>query len=151
MLDRTFVCLIFICLAWLFVAFALNDHLTVCSLQHDSLSHMLGMTLIVWYSSASHDCLLHDNPFSCMFVWSLVFVHYLTLDLRFCRMHPHPSLCTLDYPWVLRDGRAFTIKKPLGNARKCMCGGDDHLAWKHPISLEACRGLRTAGGYNRFC
>ncbi|RVW76373.1 hypothetical protein CK203_049843 [Vitis vinifera] len=21
-----------------------------------------------------------------------------------------------------------------------MCGGDDHLAWKHPISLEACRG-----------
>ncbi|KAL6317018.1 hypothetical protein AAG906_026753 [Vitis piasezkii] len=48
-------------------------------------------------------------------------------------MHPHPSLCTLDYPRVLRDGRAFTIKKPLGNARKCMCGGDDHLAWKHPF------------------
>ncbi|RVW73218.1 Gag-Pol polyprotein [Vitis vinifera] len=42
--------------------------------------------------------------------------------------------------------RAFTIKKPPGNARKCMCGGDDHLAWKHPVSLEACRGLRTVGG-----
>ncbi|RVW30009.1 hypothetical protein CK203_089837 [Vitis vinifera] len=28
-----------------------------------------------------------------------------------------------------------------------MCGGDDHLAWKHPVSLEACRGLRTAGGH----
>ncbi|RVW74395.1 hypothetical protein CK203_058148 [Vitis vinifera] len=27
-----------------------------------------------------------------------------------------------------------------------MCGGDDHLAWKHAISLEACRGLHTAGG-----
>ncbi|RVW35607.1 hypothetical protein CK203_108067 [Vitis vinifera] len=27
-----------------------------------------------------------------------------------------------------------------------MCGGDDHLAWKHPVPLEACRGLRTAGG-----
>ncbi|RVW66457.1 hypothetical protein CK203_065188 [Vitis vinifera] len=27
-----------------------------------------------------------------------------------------------------------------------MCGGDDHLAWKHSVSLEACRGLRTAGG-----
>ncbi|KAL6340628.1 hypothetical protein AAG906_010536 [Vitis piasezkii] len=27
-----------------------------------------------------------------------------------------------------------------------MCGGDDHLAWKHPVSLEACRGLRTARG-----
>ncbi|RVW22347.1 hypothetical protein CK203_108743 [Vitis vinifera] len=38
------------------------------------------------------------------------------------------------------------LKKPPGNARKCMCGGDDHLAWKHPVSLEACRGLRTAGG-----
>ncbi|RVW77160.1 hypothetical protein CK203_054284 [Vitis vinifera] len=32
------------------------------------------------------------------------------------------------------------------DARKCMCGGDDHLAWKHPVSLEACRGLRTTGG-----
>ena len=31
-----------------------------------------------------------------------------------------------------------------------MCGGDDHLAWKHPISLEACRGLCTTGGYDRF-
>ncbi|RVX23835.1 hypothetical protein CK203_000366 [Vitis vinifera] len=27
-----------------------------------------------------------------------------------------------------------------------MCGGDDHLAWKRPISSEACRGLRTVGG-----
>ncbi|RVW44245.1 hypothetical protein CK203_099614 [Vitis vinifera] len=27
-----------------------------------------------------------------------------------------------------------------------MCGGDDHLAWKRPVSLEACKGLRTAGG-----
>ncbi|KAL6310716.1 hypothetical protein AAG906_035872 [Vitis piasezkii] len=39
-----------------------------------------------------------------------------------------------------------------------MCGGNDHLAWKHPISLEACRGLLwihlrglelEAGGYNQ--
>ncbi|RVW31076.1 hypothetical protein CK203_093174 [Vitis vinifera] len=27
-----------------------------------------------------------------------------------------------------------------------MCGGDDHLAWKHPVSLETCRGLRTIEG-----
>ncbi|KAL6334524.1 hypothetical protein AAG906_018016 [Vitis piasezkii] len=27
-----------------------------------------------------------------------------------------------------------------------MCGGDDHLAWKHPVSSEVCRGLHTAGG-----
>ena len=32
-----------------------------------------------------------------------------------------------------------------------MCGSDDHLAWKHPVSLEACKGLRTIGGYDRFC
>ena len=31
-----------------------------------------------------------------------------------------------------------------------MCGGDDHLAWKRPVSSEACRGLRTVGGYDRF-
>ena len=31
-----------------------------------------------------------------------------------------------------------------------MCGGDDHLTWKHPIFLETCRGLRTIGGYDRF-
>ncbi|RVX08355.1 hypothetical protein CK203_017817 [Vitis vinifera] len=30
---------------------------------------------------------------------------------------------------------------------ECMCGGDDHLAWKHPVSSEACRGLRTFGGW----
>ncbi|KAL6336206.1 hypothetical protein AAG906_011088 [Vitis piasezkii] len=27
----------------------------------------------------------------------------------------------------------------------CMCGGDDHLAWKRPVSSEMCRGLRTTG------
>ncbi|RVW89701.1 hypothetical protein CK203_047279 [Vitis vinifera] len=38
------------------------------------------------------------------------------------------------------------VRKSPGKARKCMCGGDDHLAWKLPVSLEVCRGLRTAGG-----
>ena len=31
-----------------------------------------------------------------------------------------------------------------------MCEGDDHLAWKHPVSLEVCRSLRTVGGYDHF-
>ena len=66
-------------------------------------------------------------------------------------MHPHPSLYTLDFPCVLRYERAFTIKKPPRNARKNMCGGDDHLAWKHLLSLEVCRGLRIVGGYDHFC
>nr|CAN66472.1 hypothetical protein VITISV_023165 [Vitis vinifera] len=42
------------------------------------------------------------------------------------------------------------MNQPPGNARKCMCGGDDHLAWKHCISLEVCKRLRTTKGYNRF-
>ena len=62
---------------------SLHYRLIACLLQHDSLSHMLDKTLFVWYLFASHDCLLHDNPFSYMIVWLLVFVHYLTLDLRF--------------------------------------------------------------------
>ena len=40
---------------------------------------------------------------------------------------------------------------PLGMSRKCMCGVDDHLAWKRPVSLETCRRLCTTGGYNRSC
>ncbi|RVW38029.1 hypothetical protein CK203_027711 [Vitis vinifera] len=34
-----------------------------------------------------------------------------------------------------------------------MCGGDDHLTWKCPVSLKACRGLRTTGGVDNrlFC
>ena len=71
------------CFAILTCLIALDDHLIACSPQHDSLSRMLDRTLIVWYLFAWYDCLLHDNPFSCMIVWLLVFVHYLTLDLRF--------------------------------------------------------------------
>ncbi|RVW95747.1 hypothetical protein CK203_031532 [Vitis vinifera] len=32
-----------------------------------------------------------------------------------------------------------------------MYGGDDHLEWKRPVSLEACRGLCTVGRYDHFC
>ena len=32
------------------------------------------------------------------------------------------------------------LKKHPRNARKHMCGGGDHLACKHPVSLEACKG-----------
>ena len=105
----------------------LNDHLIACSLLHDSLSHMLDRTLFVWYISAWYDCLmrqlllLHDCMISCLYLLS----HFRSWVFR---MHPHPSLCTLDYPWVLRDVRVFTIRKPPRKARKCMCRGDDHLA-----------------------
>ena len=34
-------------------------------------------------------------------------------------------------------------------SRKCMCGGDDHLAWKRLVTSKTCRRLRTTGGYDR--
>ena len=40
---------------------------------------------------------------------------------------------------------------PPGMSRKCMCGVDDHLAWKRSVSSEMCRRLCTIGGYNRSC
>ncbi|RVW86064.1 hypothetical protein CK203_037972 [Vitis vinifera] len=45
----------------------------------------------------------------------------------------------------MRVVRAFTIGNPLG-CQGSACGGDDHLAWKRPISSEVYRGLRTVGG-----
>ena len=63
-------------------------------------------------------------------------------------MHSHSSLCTLDYPRVLRE--PSPLGKPLRKVRKCMCRGDDHLEWKHLISSEACRGLRIIEGYDHF-
>ncbi|RVW21320.1 hypothetical protein CK203_105454 [Vitis vinifera] len=41
--------------------------------------------------------------------------------------------------------RGFTIGNPLG-CEVVHVWSDDHLAWKRPVSSEACRGLRTAGG-----
>ena len=29
---------------------------------------------------------------------------------------------------------SFHLRPPPGMSRKCMCGDDDHLAWKHPVS-----------------
>ncbi|RVW58971.1 hypothetical protein CK203_107366 [Vitis vinifera] len=43
-------------------------------------------------------------------------------------------------------GEPSPLGNPSRNARKCMCRGDDHLTWKHPVSLEVCKGLCTTGG-----
>ena len=40
-------------------------------------------------------------------------------------------------------------RPPPGMSRKCMYGGDDHLAWKRPVTSKTCRMLRTTGGYDR--
>ncbi|RVX02785.1 hypothetical protein CK203_016388 [Vitis vinifera] len=44
------------------------------------------------------------------------------------------------------DAIILDVWKPPGMSRWCMHGDDDHLAWKRPVFLEACRGLRTVGG-----
>ena len=36
------------------------------------------------------------------------------------------------------------------DAKQYMCAGDDHFAWKRSISLELCKRLCIAKGYDRF-
>ena len=64
---------------------------------------------------------------------------------------PTPFTVHSSRPLSVESFERFHHKKPLGMSRQCMCGGDDHLAWKRLGSLEVCKGLRTAGGYDRFC
>ena len=86
----------------------------LCSLWHDSLSHMIDRTLFVWYSSIWYDCLLHENPFSYMIVWLLVFVHHLTLDLGFsrCTHILHCALLIILECWDMRE--PSPLRNPLG-------------------------------------
>ena len=65
-------------------------------------------------------------------------------------MHPHKH-CTLSLFLSVESGESLYHRLPPRMLRKCMCGGDDHLAWKRPITLEACRRLCTPGGYDRSC
>ena len=63
-------------------------------------------------------------------------------------MHPHIHY-TLSL-FLSAESRESLHHRPApGMARKCMCGGDDHLAGKRPVSSETCRRLRTTGGYDR--
>ena len=65
-------------------------------------------------------------------------------------MHPHIHY-TLSLFLSAESRESLHHRPPPGMSRKCMCGGDDHLAWKRPVSSETCRRLCTTGGYNRFC
>ena len=57
--------------------------------------------------------------------------------------------CTLRLFLSVESSESLYHRLPLGMSRKCMCGGDDHLAWKCLVSSEACRRLRTTRGYDR--
>ena len=65
-------------------------------------------------------------------------------------MHPHIH-CTLSIFLSVESGESLCHRLPPEMLRKCMCGVDDHLAWKRPVSSETCRRLCTTGGYNRSC
>ena len=65
-------------------------------------------------------------------------------------MHPYIH-CTLSFLLSVESSESLYHRPPLGMLRKCICGGDDHLAWKHSISSETCRRLCTNEGYNRSC
>ncbi|WJZ89509.1 hypothetical protein VitviT2T_008726 [Vitis vinifera] len=68
--------------------------------------------------------------------------------------HPdisHPESCppTFNLPRISCIRNSVRPTKPPGMSRQCMCGGDDHLAWKRLVSSETCRGLRIDGGFWR--
>ena len=92
--------------------------------------------------------------------WSLISEGLYSQELDFMNTRASNvfSLCLLDHKFsdpptritmhsrlplsVERCESLFHQETPW-EARQCMCGGDDHLAWKHSISLEVCRGLHT--------
>ena len=63
-------------------------------------------------------------------------------------MHPH-NQCTLRISPRFESSDSLHHSKPHEMLRKCMYGGDNHLALKHLVSLEACRSLSIVGGYDR--
>ena len=78
-------------------------------------------------------------------------VLFFVLDLLgFFRIHPHIHY-TLSLILSAESSESIYHGLSPGMSRKCMCGVDDHLAWKHLISLETCTRLCTTGGYNRSC
>ena len=63
-------------------------------------------------------------------------------------MHPHIH-CALSLFMSTESSESLYHRLPLEMARKCMCGGDDHLAWKRLVFPETCKRLCTIGGYDR--
>ena len=61
-------------------------------------------------------------------------------------MHPHVH-CALSLSLSVKSYESLYHRLPLGMSGKCMCGGDDHLAWKHPV--KTCNRLCTTEGYGR--
>ena len=75
-------------------------------------------------------------------------VLFFVLDLLGFSDAPHIHY-TLSLFLSAESRESLHHRPPPGMSRKCMCGGDGHLAWKHPVTLKTCRRLRTTGGYDR--
>ena len=54
-------------------------------------------------------------------------------------MHPYIHY-TLSLFLSAESRESLHHRPPPGMSRKCMCGVDDHLAWKRPVSSKTCRG-----------
>ena len=63
-------------------------------------------------------------------------------------MHPRIH-CTRSLSLRAENSESLYHRLPIGMSRKCMYGGDDHLAWKLLVFSKTCRRLCTTGGYNR--
>ena len=62
-------------------------------------------------------------------------------------MHPHIHR-TRSLSLSAENSESLYHMPPLGMLRKCLCGDDDNLAWKRPVSSETCRRLCTIVGYD---
>ena len=68
----------------------------------------------------------------------MVNVLFFVLDLLGCFwMHLHIH-CTLSLILSVESSESLYHRLPPGMSRKGMCGVDDHLAWKRPVSSETC-------------
>ena len=75
--------------------------------------------------------------------------HLFILDHRFLDAPTH-IIVHSRLPLSVKRCECLFCQETPWEARQCMCGGDDHLACKHPLSSEAFKGLHTVGRYNRF-
>ena len=60
-------------------------------------------------------------------------------------MHPHIHY-TLSLFMSIENSESLYHRLPFEMPRKCMCGGDDHLAWKRLVFSEMCKRLCTTEG-----
>ena len=61
-------------------------------------------------------------------------------------MHPHIH-CTLSLFLSVESSESIYHRLTSRMLRKCMCGGDDHLAWKRPVTPPTWHRVSSEGSF----